>query len=91
MCIVNLHQLYDDEVVSSLVVSEDVLEEMPVNGGEEGIQLVLFQQGGSIPPVEVCAALSGLRRGRLERGEKNKDERYSRCLHVLKYKSLKLQ
>lgn len=55
------------EVVSSLVVSEDVLEEMPVNGGEEGVQLVLFQQGGSVTPVEVCTTLSGLKKGGLDR------------------------
>lgn len=41
------------KVVFSLMVSEDVLEEMSVNGGEEGEQLVLFQQGGSITPVKV--------------------------------------
>lgn len=41
------------KVVFSLMVSEDVLEEMSVNGGEEGEQLVLFQQGCSITPVKV--------------------------------------
>ena len=51
-----------------LVVPEDVLEEMSVNGGEEGEQLVLFQHGGSITQVQVCAALSGLRGRGLERG-----------------------
>lgn len=58
---------YSLKAVFSLVVSEDVLEEMPVNGGEEGVQLVLFQQGGSVTPVEVCATLSGLKKG-LDRG-----------------------
>lgn len=45
----------------SLVVSEDVLEEMSVNAGEEGVQLVLFQQGGSVTSVQLCAILSGLK------------------------------
>lgn len=42
------------------MVSEDVQKEMLVNGREEGEQLFLFQQGGSISPVEVCATLPGL-------------------------------
>lgn len=49
-----------------LVVSEDVLEEMPVNGGEEGVQMALLQQGGSVTPVDVSVILSGLTEGRLE-------------------------
>lgn len=46
-----------------LVVSEDVLEETPVNGREEGEELLLFQQGGSISPVDVCTTLPGLKDG----------------------------
>ncbi len=56
------------------MVSEDVLEEMPVNGGEEGVQLVLFQQGGSITLVEVGTALSGLKAGWLTGVETNQDD-----------------
>lgn len=48
------------------MVSEDVLEEMSVNGGEEGEQLVLFQPGSSIPPVKVCTTLSRLTERGLE-------------------------
>lgn len=44
----------------SLVVPEDVLKKMPVDGRKEGIQLVLFQEGGSILPVKGCAASSCL-------------------------------
>lgn len=39
---------------------------MPVNGGEEGVQMALLQQGGSVAPVDVSAILSGLTDGRLE-------------------------
>lgn len=35
------------------MVSEDVLKEMPVNGREACVQLVLLQEGGSVPPVKV--------------------------------------
>ena len=42
------------------MVFEDVHEEMPVNGGEEREQFVLFQQGGSI------TTLSGLKATGLE-------------------------
>lgn len=49
------------------MVSKDVLEKMPVNGGEKGVQLVLFQQDGSVAQVKVCATLPGLKVGRLER------------------------
>lgn len=44
----------------SLVVSEDVLEEMPVDSWEEGIQLIFFQEGGPITPVKVCTTSSRL-------------------------------
>lgn len=48
-------------VVFSLVVPENVLQKMPVNGGEEGIQLLLFQKRGSVTLVKVCTTFSGLK------------------------------
>lgn len=44
----------------SLVVSEDVLKKMPVDGRKECVQLVLFQEGGSILPVKDCTVSSCL-------------------------------
>lgn len=40
--------------------SEDVLEEMPVDSWEEGIQLIFFQEGGPITLVKVCTTSSRL-------------------------------
>ena len=68
---------------------------MPVNGGEEGVQMALLQQGGSVKPVDVSAILSGLTEGRLEpiipthfiqdvRGSKNTEVcRFTRSLCYL--------
>lgn len=53
-------KLLQIKVFYSLVVSEDVLKEMPVNGREACIQLVLLQEGGSVPPVKVCTISSRL-------------------------------
>lgn len=69
----NKPNVYSLQVVFSLVVSEDVLEEMPVNGGEEGVQLILFQEGGSITPVKVCTTSSCLKEGALKQGCNKQD------------------
>lgn len=46
------------------MISEDILEEMLVDGGEEGVQLALFELGGRVSPVQVCTILPGLEKGR---------------------------
>jgi len=44
----------------SLVVSEDVVEEVAVDARVEVVQLLLLQQRGPISPVHLCTALSRL-------------------------------
>ena len=39
------------------MVSEDVVEEVAVDAGEEVVQLLLLQQRGPITQVQVCTTL----------------------------------
>lgn len=59
------------KLVYSLVISEDILEEMPINGGEVRVQLILLQEGGSVTPVKICTTLSCLKEGALKQVTKN--------------------
>lgn len=51
---------------ASLMISKDVLKEVPVNAGEKGVELVLLQDAGPIPPIEVCQAFSFLQTQELQ-------------------------
>ena len=43
------------------MVLEDVVEEVTVDVGEHGVQLLLLQQGGAVPPA-LHSTVSGLER-----------------------------
>lgn len=51
---------------ASLMISKDVLKEVPVNVGEKGVELVLLQDAGPIPPLKVCQTFSFLQTEELE-------------------------